>query len=92
MADELPHATMCADIEPVRLVEQEITLAKARNQSDYATFAAWIRNKARKQCESAYCPKGKCRGQVEVTDWEPVSESNDKFTCRFSAEMSCRCQ
>lgn len=92
MSNELPHATMCTDIEPVRLDKQEITLAKARDQSNYATFAAWTRNEARKHCEGGYCPKGKCRGHVEISSWELLSESADEFTCRFSVEMHCHCQ
>ncbi|MGI9334935.1 MAG: hypothetical protein ACR2RL_17455, partial [Gammaproteobacteria bacterium] len=86
MATEVPHATMCTDIELVRQSEQVVTLAKTRDQSDYSTFVAWARNEARKHCERGYCPKGKCRGHVDISEWELLSESNDEFTCRFSAE------
>ena len=92
MSDERPHATMCRDIEPVFVAEREVTLTKAREQSDYTTFVAWVRNEARKQCEHGYCPKGKCRGHAEISDWELLSESDEEFTCRFSAEIFCRCE
>ena len=92
MASEQPHATMCEEIEPSHPVDQEVTLVKARTQSDYATFVAWARNEARKRCERGYCPKGKCRGHVEIVKWELVNESGDEFTCRYSADIYCRCQ
>lgn len=82
---------VCADIEPVHFRHEVKTFKKMKHQSNYTAFATWARNEARKLCEHGQCTKGHCHGHVELPEWEVVEESDETFTCKFSAELFCRC-
>jgi hypothetical protein len=82
----------CDSIEPVQLNNERRTLSKVPEQSAFATFNNWARHEARHLCERGSCATGTCRGRVDVSDWHLVEESEEEFTCEFSAEFFCRCQ
>lgn len=85
------HAERCAEIAPIRYDHEVMTFEKVKDQSDYTTFVAWARNNARKLCEHGACLKGRCRGHLEMPEWEVLEETEESFTCQFSGEIFCRC-
>lgn len=91
MSTETATGVLCQDIEAVWRRDENATLQKSRGQSDYALFTAWIRNEARKHCKGGFCSKGNCHGHANVSKWEVVAEDDTSFTCKFTAELFCRC-
>jgi hypothetical protein len=86
------HIVPCADIAPVRMTGERRTLKKVPDQGAFATFNNWAHHEARLMAERGSCVTGTCRGLVDVSDWRLVEETDDAFTCEFSAEFSCRCR
>jgi len=91
MASEAPGVVPCKDI-PVREIRDEtVTLDKVPHQSDYVTFADWVRHEANKHCASGHCIQGICHGHAEISFWEKTGDEGESFTCRYSADYTCRC-
>ena len=86
------HIVPCKDIEPVRMTGERRTMDKVAEQSAFATFNNWAHHEVRRMCERGSCVTGTCRGHVDVSDWRLVEETDEQFTCEFSAEFFCRCR
>ena len=94
MSDITPgdHIVPCQDIEAVRMQGERRTLDKKPDQSAFAAFNDWAHHEARHLCDRGSCVTGRCRGLVDVSDWQLVEETESSFTCVFSAEFYCRCR